>query len=245
MRRATLLILLLLCAAAPAVAQGKVTVFAAASLRGVLEEVAELPALQDVSLRFSYGGSGTLARQVAAGAPADAILLASPDWMSWLQGKGVIAAGDTTVVAGNRLVLVGPEGAENLPDLQTLPDRLTHGRLAMGHRQAVPAGVYARQWLETAGLWETLQARLAETDNVRAALALVAQGHAPLGIVYASDAATEPRVQVLWQIAPQDHDAIRYPAAVLTPAGATFVEVLQSAAAASLFASHGFEQVAE
>ena len=86
----------------------------------------------------------------------------------------------------------------------TYPPGLATGRLAMGHRDAVPAGIYARQWLEAAGLWDEVKDRLAETDNVRAALALVARGAVPLGIVYASDAVAEPAVKVLWHAPASD-----------------------------------------
>ena len=110
----------------------------------------------------------------------------------------------------------------------------------MGQRDGVPAGIYAHEWLQHIGAWDALQPHLAETDNVRAALALVAVGAAPLGLVYASDAQAEPRVAVIYQVPPDTHDPIRYPAAALTNAGRGFVELLQSPQAAMIFSSHGF-----
>ncbi len=212
-----------------------ITVFAAASLRGALDEIAQTTA-QDVAI--AYGGSGQMARQLALGAPADVVILAHPRWMEWLQDQGLVTNADTLLT--NRLVLIGANGPPFDPDPDTLTARLDGGRLAMGQRDAVPAGLYARAWLQTIDAWDTLEPHLAETENVRAALALVARGEAPLGIVYASDARAEPRVQVLHDIPATDHPAIRYPMAVLTPQGADFATLLQSQGATAIFAAHGF-----
>ncbi|MEX3316920.1 molybdate ABC transporter substrate-binding protein [Sulfitobacter sp. PS-8MA] len=217
-------------------AEPPVTVFAAASLRGVLEEIA---AAFPGPLSLAYGGSGTMARQVAAGAPADVVLLASSDWMDWLEGQGRLQ-GPSQIFARNRLVLIAPAGAAPLAEAEIAPRLGDRGRLAMGQRVAVPAGVYARQWLQQAGLWDALQSRLAETDNVRAALALVARGDAPLGVVYASDARAEPQVEVVMEIPDEAHDPITYPAAALTPEGAALVAFLMSDTAQAILADHGF-----
>lgn len=110
----------------------------------------------------------------------------------------------------------------------------------MGQRDAVPAGAYAQTWLRAVNRWDALQAHLAETDNVRAALALVARGEAPLGVVYATDAAAEPRVSVLYQVDEALSGPITYPAAALRPDGRPFLRVLQSPEARAVFARHGF-----
>ena len=241
-RIAAFLIWVLICLplTATAASAERVTVFAAASLRGALEEIAQTyPG--EVSL--SFGGSGTIARQIAAGAPADVVVLANTLWMDWLSTNGAQFIGQPRPIAGNTLALIGPKGAEPMTDLNALPTRLGTGRLAMGHRDAVPAGTYARQWLEAAGLWDAVKDRLAETDNVRGALAFVARGAAPLGIVYASDAIAEPAVTVLWQAPTSDHDPIIYPAAALTPPGEAFLRKLTSAKAAEIFSAHGFAPV--
>ncbi len=216
-----------------------VTVFAAASLRGALEEIAaDYPA----PVTLSFGGSGTLARQAAAGAPVDAVVLAHRDWASWLDARGLLLPGTMREVAGGTLVLIGPVGAPPLPapDAARLSEALGAGRLAMGQRDGVPAGIYGREWLTHIGAWEALAPHLAETDNVRAALALVAQGAAPLGIVYASDALAEPRVSIRYTVPGDAHTPIRYPAAALTAAGIPFVERLAGPDAAAVFARHGF-----
>lgn len=238
MKRLFLLIALLIgLATASAQAERAVTVFAAASLGGALEDIAQS---YPSTVRFAYGGSGVMARQVAAGAPADVVILANTEWMEWLQAAGLLGAGTQAVVTSNRLVVIGPKGTQDIETLHNLTILLAKGRLAMGHRSGVPAGVYARQWMQTAGLWKTLEPRLAETDNVRAALALVARGQAPLGVVYASDAQAEPAVRVVYDIPQESHDPILYPAAALTPEGAAFLAHLLTPTAARVFETRGF-----
>ena len=143
-------------------------------------------------------------------------------------------------LARNALVLIGPSGAAPLAGPEALPERLGEGRLAMGQRDAVPAGAYAQEWLRSVGLWDQLAPYLAETDNVRAALALVARGETPLGVVYATDAAAEPRVTVVYDIPEDRHAPILYPAATLSPAGAAFLDRLADDAAREVWAAHGF-----
>ena len=222
-----------------ATVRAEVTVFAAASLQGALSEIAEG---YDTSVRLSFSGSGTIARQVAAGAPVDVIVLAHPVWMDWLADRGHLGGGDPVAVASNALVLVGTDGAAPLTDLSQVAPRLTDARLAMGQRDAVPAGIYARQWFQFAGVWDQISPRLAETDNVRAALALVARGETPLGVVYATDAAAAPEVDVLLTAPAEAHDPIVYPAAALTEAGTLFLTHLQSQPAQTIFAKHGFQE---
>jgi molybdate transport system substrate-binding protein len=229
--------LIWLCFALPVMAQD-LTVFAAASLRDALTEIAgHYPA--DVTL--SFAGSGTIARQVAAGAPVDAVVLAHRDWTGWLVARGLVAEGTIREVAGGALVLIGPRSAAPLanPDATSLITALSGGRLAIGQRDGVPAGTYARAWLKSIGAWDALQPHLAETDNVRAALALVAQGAAPLGVVYASDAQVEPKVAIVHRVPAQAHAPIRYPAAALTAAGADFIAYLDTDTARATFEKFG------
>ena len=234
-----LIALLLTLFALPAQAQN-VTVFAAASLRDALTEIAA-DYSSDVTL--SFAGSGTLARQIAAGAPADVVILAHREWADWMAEQNLILTDTLTEVAGGQLVLIGSTGAALIPEpsTQTLITALNGNRLAMGQRDGVPAGSYARQWLQHIGAWEALLSSIAETDNVRAALALVAQGAAPLGIVYASDALAEPRVKILHTIPPEAHSPIRYPAAAVTDAGLPFLTHLGTAQATAVFAKYGFK----
>ena len=224
--------------AVPAMAERAVTVFAAASMAGPLEEIAEVSGSRVV---FAYGGSGAMARQVAAGAPADLVILANPVWMTWLAQQGLDAASNPQIIAGNRLVVIGPKDVAPLTDPAHLVARLEGARLGMGQRDAVPAGGYARQWLIHAGIWDNLSGQLAETDNVRAALALVSRGEVPFGVVYRSDALSESLVEVAYLVPDGAHDPIRYPAVALTPQGAAFLADLSDPKAQKIFAAHGFE----
>lgn len=232
----------------PGVAAERVTVFAAASLRGALDEVI---ADTTSSVVVSYAGSGLIARQVAQGAPADVILLANAAWMDWLESQKLLDHDSRIDLLGNRLVLVGPADAPDLPAISAmaLTNRLAGSRLAIGQTMGVPAGIYARQWLESNNLWSSLSPHLAEVENVRMALALVARGEAPLGLVYVSDALAEPGVRILHDIDAFDHDPIIYPVAVirdrLTPDVSAFMTVLQSPSAAAIFARHGFAKPGE
>lgn len=213
-----------------------VRIFAAASLQGPLDAIA---AEQDAGSTISYGGSGTLARQISFGAPADVVILANETWAHWLVDQGHVGAPARPLMS-NRLVLIAPAGTPPLNDLDT--DRLRHalgdGRLAIGQHQSVPAGIYAMAWLTGIGAWDALLPHLAETDNVRAALALVARGEAPLGIVYASDARASDAVSVIWNVPADQHPPIRYLGLALTPVGDAFLDHLTRRIA--LFEAAGF-----
>jgi len=203
-----------------------VRIFAAASLQGPLDTIVNNWSEHVV---ISYAGSGTLARQISQGAPADVVILANTVWMNWLVDRGDIARPVTDIVS-NQLVLIGPASALALPnpDSQALLDRLAGSRLAMGQHLSVPAGIYAQAWLDHIDAWAIMRPHLAETDNVRAALSLVARGEVPLGVVYASDAFADARVSVLWAIPDDHHPTIRYPAAALTDSGAEFLAYLST-----------------
>lgn len=234
----TLLLIFIWLATAPLIAQERpVTIFAAASLQGVLGDIAKATG---ESVVISYGGSGAMARQVAAGAPADLVILANPDWMAWLEGQTPLPLSARATVASNRLVVIGAASAPSFEQAEDLVTRLGDNRLAIGHREAVPAGRYAQEWLRHTGLWDTLSQRLAETDNVRAASALVAQGQSPFAIVYLTEARADPNVAVVWSIDPATHSPILYPAHALTPEGAALLDVLTGEAAQQIWRAYGF-----
>jgi molybdate transport system substrate-binding protein len=229
----------------------RVSVFAAASLADALQEAADLftdRTGHEVSL--SFAGSAALARQITLGAPADLFISADPAWADTLEDAGLVEPGRRHDLLGNRLVLVGtgPDGPPPEP-LETidLDAILGDGRLAIGLVEAVPAGRYGRAALQSVGLWDGVQDRLAQTDNVRAALALVAVGAAPVGLVYATDARAEPRVHVMAHIAPDTHPPILYPLVDIAPedhpAENAFHDFLTGPMAASIFAEHGFDIV--
>ena len=182
-----------------------------------------------------------MARQVDAGAPADVVLLAAPVWMDWLRDRGAVDPDAVVDLLGNALVLIAPADSDIAPDPADLAGALGDARLAMGQRDAVPAGIYAREWFEKTGQWEAISAHLAETDNVRSALALVARAETPLGVVYRTDAMAEPQVRIVYDIPKDTHSPITYPAAALTDSGAAFMAHLRSEGARAVFARYGFE----
>lgn len=229
------LALALMCGAAQA-DSAPVRIFAAASLQGPLDDVVADWASGGT---ISYGGSGTIARQISLGAPVDVALLANSDWGDWLVERDH-AAGPVRPFLSNRLVLVAPRGTPPLTPLNAegLRSALRSGRLAMGQHNSVPAGIYAKQWLEHIGAWDTLRPHLAETENVRAALALVARGEVPLGLVYASDAAASDAVSIVAHIPPEQYPTILYVGLAFTALGDAFLTHLTTQTAA--FEAAGF-----
>jgi molybdate transport system substrate-binding protein len=227
-------------------AQGRpLTIFAAASLKEALDEVAAAFA-GGARPVLSYAGSNQLARQIEQGAPADLFLSADEEWMDYLARNGLIRAASRRDLLGNALVLVGPAGtppAEISRDTN-LAGLLKGGRLAVPDMAAVPAGRYAKAALESLGLFEQVKARIAGTENVRVALALVARGEAPFGIVYKTDAAAQPQVAVVGTFPAGSHPPIVYPAAITAssshPDAAAFLEFLRSETAARIFQARGF-----
>lgn len=250
--RRLFLILMLWAALAggPAGAQpsGAVTVFAAASLKTALDEVAaRYRAVAGGETQIAYAGSSALARQILYGAPAQIYISANPGWMDVVEARGGLRAGSRTDLLGNRLVLIAPSGSD--ADLRIAPGfdlagALGGGRLAMALVDAVPAGIYGRAALEALGVWGDVRERIAQADNVRAALRLVALDEAPLGIVYATDAAADPRVRVLDRFPADSHPPIVYPAALLrdgqSPASEAFFAFLTGPEARAIFQARGF-----
>lgn len=222
-----------------------ITVFAAASLKTALDRVATgWTTASGDDVVISYAGSSTLAKQIIAGAPADIFISASTDWMDAVEAEGVLADGTRRDLLGNTLVLIGTKGSPEV-DLPQLPMVLGESYLAMALVDSVPAGVYGKQSLTTLGIWSELEPKVAQADDVRAALALVATGEAQYGVVYASDAAAEPRVSIVATFADDSHDPITYPAALIegreTSAAQGFLAHLATSTAAGVFESEGFK----
>jgi molybdate transport system substrate-binding protein len=246
LRAAAAALALALGPALPAAAD-PVTVFAAASLKTALDEIAAgWTAETDTEVRIAYAGSSQLARQIVAGAPAGVFVSASTDWMDAVEAEGLLVPDSRRDLLGNTLVLIAHDPAAPAvtigPGLD-LPAMLGEGRLAMALVDAVPAGQYGKAALTALGLWDAVAPRVAQADNVRAALALVAVGEAPYGIVYATDAAAEPAVHVIATFPAETHPAIVYPAALVAGADAAagaFLDALEGAAASAAFARQGF-----
>ncbi|WP_407495367.1 molybdate ABC transporter substrate-binding protein [Pseudooceanicola sp. MF1-13] len=224
-------------------------VFAAASLAGPLDDAVELWEEETGQVVVvSYAGSSALARQIEAGAPADVFLSANEGWMDHLAALSRIDNASRRNLWGNRLVLVSHAEGDVFEITETtfLPALIGDGRLAVGMVEAVPAGVYALEALRTLGSWDGLKDQLAQADNVRAALSLVATGAAPWGIVYATDAMAEPRVHLRSYFPTSSHSAITYPAAHIQggdPSGLDFLAFLQTPPVRELFEEAGFQTV--
>ncbi len=223
-------------------------VLAAASLQESLTEAAAAWAAKGhPEPVLSFAASSALARQILAGAPADLFLSADEDWMDAIAKAGLLRAGTRTTLLGNRLVLIAPVASKvRLTPVRgfALARALGSGRLALADPAAVPAGKYAKAALTALGVWPGVAAKIAPAENVRAALALVERGAAPLGIVYATDARAAQAVRVVGVFPASSHPPIRYPVAVLTASrhrdAAGFRAFLSSKQGRAIFARHGF-----
>lgn len=220
LRRACLAAGLLLTACAPPATQEGPIVLAAASMQEALEAAADAWAARgEARPVLSFAATSALARQVEAGAPGDVLVSADEAWMDRIEAAGLIAPQSRRNLAGNALVLVAPAGQRvtvNLAPGVDLAAILGDGRLAMAEPATVPAGRYGKAALTALGAWPQVQDRLATGESVRAALALVSRGEAPLGVVYTTDALAEPGVQLAGTFPANSHPQIVYPLAILT-----------------------------
>jgi molybdate transport system substrate-binding protein len=225
------------------------TIFAAASLTDALKDIAPLwGARGGTRLRFNFAASSTLARQIDQGAPANLFASADQQWMDWAQSRDLIARDTRRTLLGNTLVLVMPKDQVRPIRLDRTTDLLSllggDGRMAIGDPSNVPAGLYAKQALTYLGLWAALQPRLASSDTVRSALLLVERGEAPLGIVYATDAAIAPGVAIAGTFPAGSHEKVTYPFAVPragdTREARAFLDYLSGPDALAVFARRGF-----
>jgi molybdate transport system substrate-binding protein len=234
-----------LAAAAPARGT-EITVFAAASLMDSLKQVAaDYEKQSGDKIVFNFGASSFLSRQITEGAPADIFFSADEAKMNDLEKQGLILSGTRRSRLSNSLVIVvaAKDGAAvNAPkDLAT--DRIQ--RIALAEPTTVPAGIYAKQFLQNQGLWSAIQPKVVPTENVRAALAAVESGNVDAGIVYQTDAAISKRVKIAYAVSAKDGPSIRYPVAALKnasePAAASkFLDYLGSSAAKEVFRRYGF-----
>jgi len=228
--------------------EGKVVVFAAASMKNALDAV-NTACEADVgeAATISYAASSALAKQIEEGAPADVFISADLDWMAYLSDKNLTKKDTEVRLLGNRIVLIAAADSsvatEIKPDFD-LAGLLGDGRLAMANVDSVPAGKYGKSALETLGVWGTVESKVAQAENVRAAMALVSTGEAPLGIVYQTDAAADPKVKIVAAFPEDTHPPIIYPVAQLTESRdddtPAFLKCLQSAKAKPLFEEQGF-----
>lgn len=236
--------------AGSATAGGNLVVFAAASTTNAMSEIAALyTAAGNGEVTTSFASSSTLAKQIASGAPADVYLSANSKWMDFLANKALISTGTRRDLLSNRIVLIAPENSK-LTDITiakgfAMADLLgSDGRLSMGDPDHVPAGIYGKQALQNLDVWDRISSRLAPMKDVRAALVLVERAEAPVGLVYATDAAISSRVRVIGTFPDDSHPAIVYPVAAVadgkTDQARHFIDFLASPQAGAVFKQFGF-----
>jgi len=224
-----------------------ITVFAAASLTNVLQDLGDaFTKDSSIAVRFSFAASSALARQIENGSRADIFFSADLEWMDYLQARNLIQSATRQEMAGNQLVLVAP--VDNKISLKIEPRfalaaALGKSRLATGDPDSVPVGRYAHEALANLGVWDQVEARLVRADSVRSALAFVDRGEAALGIVYATDALIDKNVRVVDMFPPASHKPIVYPAALATGAkadAAKFLAYIRGPAGDLAFRHYGF-----
>ena len=198
------------------------------------------------SVKISYAASSALAKQLEQDAPAHIFISADLDWMDYVEKKALIDTNSRSNLLGNALVLIAPKGSAAAIDLKQGADLgklVGNGRLAVGNVDSVPAGKYAKAALEKLGMWPQVASKLAQAESVRAALLLVSRGEAPLGIVYQTDAASDPNVKIVATFPANSHPPIIYPIALTTKAtdeAKSFFSYIKSPKAAPLFEAQGF-----
>ncbi|WP_165313836.1 molybdate ABC transporter substrate-binding protein [Vibrio ziniensis] len=197
-------------------AKDTVTIYAASSMTNAVGDLVEAYKKQhDVNIVTVFGGSSSLARQIESGAPADVFLSANEKWVSYLIDNEMVDVGKVKLIAGNQLVLIKPVSADIQPFDLTQKEQwntvLAGSRMAVGNTDAVPVGIYSKEALTNLGVWESVEAKLAQTNNVRNALALVERGESALGIVYKTDALLTDQVSIVTAFDPSLHGTIHYP----------------------------------
>ncbi|HSY06943.1 MAG TPA: molybdate ABC transporter substrate-binding protein [Steroidobacteraceae bacterium] len=227
-----------------------IVVFAAASLTNVLQDIGtDYTRQTGQEVKFSFAASSVLARQIEAGTRADVFVSADEDWMDYLQSRNLIDPKTRHDIIMNRLVLIAPAASDihlKIAPHFALAAALGKERLATGDPGSVPVGRYARAALTNLGVWSEVARQIVPTEDVRAALAFVARGETPLGIVYETDALIEKRVRIVDTFPEDSHAPITYPVALIATAKAgagRFVGYMKSPAGRALFAHYGFQNL--
>jgi molybdate transport system substrate-binding protein len=231
-------------------ARPAILVFAASSLTDAIQQLGnDFGKSTGIGVKFSFAASSALAHQIESGAPADIFFSADVDWMDYLESRKLIQAESRRDVLGNRLVLIAPAGSSitlKIAPHFALAQALGGGRLATGDPDSVPVGRYARAALTSLGVWDAVADRLVRAENVRAALAFVDRGEAPLGIVYKTDALIDKGVRIVDTFPADSHAPITYPIALTVAAqsvAAQFADYLSTPAASAVFVKYGFSSL--
>jgi molybdate transport system substrate-binding protein len=231
-------------------APGVLTVSAAISLTDALEEAGRAyRAAGGGDVRFNFAGSNVLARQILSGAPVDLFVSADEAQMNLIEAAGAIAPGTRLDLLGNRLAVVLSSSAPPIKDAEGLSHPAIR-RLALGDPDAVPAGVYAKQYLRAAGVWDRLAAKIVPVSNVRAALTAVETGNVDAAIVYDSDLTAGGRARLAFVVSGPGAPRIVYPVAILKrsrsrPEAERFLTFLREKEGAAIFRRFRFDPIAE
>lgn len=224
----------------------ELTVHAAASLSDAMKEIGVAYEKESGDkLQFNFGASNMLERQIEEGAPADVFLSADEAKMDALEKKGLLLAGTRRSLLSNSLVIVVAADSTALPKSAADLAQPECKKIALAETRSVPAGIYARAYLETLGLWDSVSEKIVPTENVRAALAAVESGNVDAGIVYKTDALISKKVKVAVEISGADAPKISYPVGVVKSSkdpecARKFMEYLAGPAARSVFEKFGF-----
>ncbi len=236
-------------AASPASAS-EITVAAAASLSDALAEAGRVFQSQTGdTVRFSFAASSTLAKQIESGAPVALFFSADRDWMDYVESRNLLIANTRHDLLGNRLVLIEPADKTAQIDIVAgfpLAALLGTGKLSMGEPGSVPAGKYGKQALTSLGVWDSVANKVVAADSVRSAMAFVQSGEAPLGIVYATDAASSSQVRVAGTFPLSSHKRITYPVAMIkdqdSPEARAFLKFVEGPDGRAIFTRYGFSE---
>ena len=233
----------------PAAASETLSVFAAASMRNALDDVnVAFRKTNGIKIVASYAATSAVVKQIEQGAPADVFIAADLNWMGYAVAHKLVKPETRVDLLGNRLVMVAAKDSRlshvdivNGLDIRQLAG---DGRIAVANVAAVPAGLYARAALESLGVWPVAEPKLAQAENVRAALAYVARGETAIGIVYETDARVEPDVKIIGVFPESSHPPIIYPVAETADTKnsqvARYLSFLRSNAAKAIFEKYGF-----
>ncbi|HMF25082.1 MAG TPA: molybdate ABC transporter substrate-binding protein [Pseudolabrys sp.] len=233
----------------PLVAQEQITVFAAASLKNALDDTnAAFTRATGIKVTTSYAASSALARQIEQNAPADVFISADLQWMDYLAERKLTKPETRVNLLGNKLVLIAPGdsriGRVAIGQGFDIARLAGDGRIAVADVKGVPAGLYAKAALEKLGAWSAAEPKLAQAENVRATLALVARGEAPIGIVYETDAKIEPKVKIVGEFPENSYPPVTYPVAATAdknnPGAVRYLNFLRTTAAKAIFEKYGF-----
>lgn len=230
-------------AAAPALGQ-PVRILAAFTLKPALDEI--IASYRGGEIQPVYGPSPTLAKQIENGLPADLFFSADAVWMDEVARHHLIRPGTAADLVGNRLVLIAPKGAKPVviaPGF-SLARLVGAGPLVMCDPDSHPAGRYAKASLVKLGIWRSVEKKVASVDNPLVAVKNVARGDAPMAVVFATDALTDPAVAIIGTFPPDTHPRIVYPVAILAqsrnPGASAFLDYLKSPAATAVFRRLGY-----